>query len=133
MLGRGIRDAVQYRRLVITHLGTVDTPDRVSQVAEFLLTYRRAQWCFATGRFRGRLHASLRTIRQDAHAGEVLRDVFDKRNQAGGHGPIAGGSCRVGLDAPEDKWAELERLLTGRLNGRLRIPAKIEPRKPFNT
>ena len=133
VLGRGIRDAVQYRRLVITHLGTVDTPDRVSQVAEFLLTYRRAQWCFATGRFRGRLHASLRTIRQDAHAGEVLRDVFDKRNQAGGHGPIAGGSCRVGLDAPEEKWAELERLLTGRLNGRLRIPAKIEPRKPFNT
>jgi nanoRNase/pAp phosphatase (c-di-AMP/oligoRNAs hydrolase) len=133
VLGRGIRDAVQYRRLVSTHLGSVDTPDRVSQVAEFLLTYRRAQWCFATGRFRGRLHASLRTIRQDAQAGEVLRDVFDKRNQAGGHGAIAGGSCRVGLDASEEKWAERERLLVERLNGRLRIPAKIEPRKPFTT
>ncbi len=131
VLGRGIRDAVQYRRLVVTHLGAVDTPDRVSQVAEFLLTYRRAQWCFATGRFKGRLHASLRTVRQDAQAGEVLRDVFDRRNEAGGHGPIAGGSCRVGLDAPEETWAERERLLTERLNGRLRIPAKIEPRKPF--
>jgi nanoRNase/pAp phosphatase (c-di-AMP/oligoRNAs hydrolase) len=133
VLGRGIRAAVLYRRLVVTHLGAVDTPDRVSQVAEFLLTFRRAHWCFVTGRFKGRLHASLRTIRQDAQAGEVLRDVFDKRNQAGGHGPIAGGSCRVGKDAPDEKWAERERLLTERLNGRLRIPAKIEPRKPFTT
>lgn len=131
VLGRGIRDAVIYRRLVVTHLGAVDTPDRVSQVAEFLLTYRRADWCLATGRFKGRLHASLRTIRQDAEAGEVLRDVFDRRHEAGGHGPIAGGSCRVGWDAPEGKWAERERLLTERLNGRLRIPATIEPRKPF--
>jgi len=131
MLGRGIRDAVRYRRVVVTHLGTVDTPDRVSQVAEFLLTYRRAQWCFATGRFKGRLHASLRTIRQDAQAGEVLRDIFDKRNEAGGHGPIGGGSCRVGLDAADEKFAERERLLTERLIKRLRIPAKVEPRKPF--
>jgi len=131
VLGRGIRNAVQYRRLVVTHLGDVDTPDRVSQVAEFLLTYRRAQWCSATGRFRGRLHASLRTIRQDAQAGEVLRDIFDERSEAGGHGPIAGGSCRVGAGAPEEKWVERERGLTERLIGRLRIPAKIEPRKPF--
>ena len=131
VLGRGIREAVQYRRLVVTHLGAVDTPDRVSQVAEFLLTYRRAQWCFATGRFKGRLHASLRTNRPDAQAGEVLRDIFDRRTEAGGHGPLAGGSCRVGLDATDEKFAERERLLTERLTGRLRIPAKVEPRKPF--
>jgi nanoRNase/pAp phosphatase (c-di-AMP/oligoRNAs hydrolase) len=133
VLGRGIRDAVQYRRLVVTHLGAVDTPDRVSQVAEFLLTYRRAQWCFATGRFKGRLHASLRTVRPDAQAGEVLRDIFEKRTEAGGHGAIAGGSCRIGQDATEEKWAERERVLTERLTGRLRIPTKVEPRKPFTT
>jgi nanoRNase/pAp phosphatase (c-di-AMP/oligoRNAs hydrolase) len=131
VLGQGIRDAVQYRQLVVTHLGAVDTPDRVSQVAEFLLTYRRAQWCLATGRYKGRAHASLRTSRPDAQAGEVLRDIFDKRNEAGGHGQIAGGSCRVGLKAPPEQWAERERLLTERLKGRLRIPARIEPRKPF--
>ena len=131
VLGRGIRDAVQYRRLVVTHLGTVDTPDRVSQVAEFILTYRRANWCLATGRFKGRLHASLRTVHQDAQAGEVLRDIFDKRNEAGGHGPIAGGSCRVGLNGSEENWAKRERLLAERLIRRLRIPARIEPRRPF--
>ena len=133
VLGRGIRDAVQYRRLIVTHLGMVDMPDRVSQVAEFLLTYRRACWCFATGRFKGRLHASLRTTRPDAQAGEVLRDIFDKRSEAGGHGAIAGGSCRVGLEASDEKWAERERVFVERLTRRLRIPVKIEPRKPFTS
>jgi nanoRNase/pAp phosphatase (c-di-AMP/oligoRNAs hydrolase) len=131
VLGRGIREAVLYRRLVVTHLGAVDTPDRVSQVAEFLLTFRRAHWCFATGRFKGRLHASLRTIRQDAQAGEVLRDVFDKRNQAGGHGPIAGGSCRIDSEAPEEVWQAREQMLQLRLLKRLRVSVKVEPRKPF--
>ena len=73
----------------------------------------------------------MRTSRQDAQAGEVLRDIFDRRNEAGGHGPIAGGSCRVGLKVPEEQWVERERLLTERLKGRLRIPAKAELRKPF--
>jgi len=131
VLGRGIREAVLYRRLVVTHLGGVDTPDRVSQVAEFLLTFRRAHWCFTTGRFKGRLHASLRTIRQDAQAGEVLRDVFDKRNQAGGHGPIAGGSCRIGSEASEEVWQAKEQMLRLRLLKRLRVSGKVEPRKPF--
>jgi nanoRNase/pAp phosphatase (c-di-AMP/oligoRNAs hydrolase) len=131
VLGRGIREAVLYRRLVVAHLGAVDTPDRVSQVAEFLLTFRRAHWCFATGRFKGRLHASLRTIRQDAQAGEVLRDVFDKRNQAGGHGPIAGGSCRIDSEAPEEVWQAREQMLQLRLLKRLRVSVKVEPRKPF--
>ena len=131
VLGRGIREAVQYRRLVVSHLGPVDTPDRVSQVAEFLLTYERSQWCFVSGRYKGRLHVSLRTVHQDAQAGEVLRDVVAQRTEAGGHGPIAGGSCRVGLDVPEEKWSERERALAERLRGRLRIRAATEPRKLF--
>jgi nanoRNase/pAp phosphatase (c-di-AMP/oligoRNAs hydrolase) len=131
VLGRGIRDAVQYRRLIITHLGLVDTPDRISQVVEFLLTYRRAHWCFATGRYKGRLHASLRTVRQDVQAGELLRDVFDRRSEAGGHGAIAGGSCRIGPEAPEEVWQVREQMLQLRLLKRLRVPVKVEPRKPF--
>lgn len=131
ILGRGIRDAAQYRRVIIAHLGQLDVPDRVSQVAEFLLTYRRARWCFTSGRYKGRLHVSLRTVRTDAQAGEVLRAIFDRRKDAGGHGAIAGGSCRVGLQAPEATWSECERRLTERLLRRLRIPARVEPRKPF--
>lgn len=130
-LGRGIREATLHRRLLVSHLGPVDTPDLVSQVAEFLLAYRRAVWCLVTGRHKGRLHASLRTNRLEAQAGPVLRDAFDNPKQAGGHGPIAGGSCRVGLEAPEEAWQAKEQALQARLLKRLRISAQVEPRKPF--
>jgi len=130
-LGKGIRDATLHRRLLVSHLGPVETPDLVSQVAELLLAYRRAVWCCVTGRYKGRLHVSLRTTRTDAQAGEVLRDAFDNRKQAGGHGPIAGGSCRVGAEAPEEAWQGKEQSLQLRVLKRLRVSAKVEPRKPF--
>jgi nanoRNase/pAp phosphatase (c-di-AMP/oligoRNAs hydrolase) len=130
-LSKGIRDAAQYRRLLVSHLGPVENPDLVSQVAEFLLAYRRIAWCLTTGRYKGRLHASLRTTKPDGQAGEVLRDAFERRNQAGGHGAIAGGSCRVGADATEEQWQQREQTLQARLLRRLRIAAKTEPRKPF--
>ena len=130
-VGKGIRDATLYRRLLVSHLGPVETPDLVSQVAEFLLAYRRAVWCLVTGRYKGRLHASLRTTQLNANAGQVLRDAFEKPQQAGGHGPIAGGSCRIDAAAPEKVWQAKELALQQGLIKRLRLSSKVEPRKPF--
>lgn len=130
-LAKGIRDATFRKQVLVSHLGPVETPDLVSQVAEFLLAYRRASWCLVSGRFKGRLHASLRTTRPDAPAGEVLRDAFENRKQAGGHGPIAGGSCRIGSEAAQEVWLAKEQLLESRVLKRLRVPARTEPRKPF--
>ena len=130
-LGRGIVGAVRYRRLLVAHLGVVDNPDSVSQVADFLLVYRRILWCLVTGRYKGKLHASLRTSRTDVEAGDVLRDAFDNPREAGGHGSIAGGSTRIGIEAPEDEWVAKEKTLQTRLLKRLRISATTEPRRPF--
>ncbi len=130
-LGKGILETARFRHLLVSHLGEVETPDLVSQVAEFLLACRGISWCLVTGRYRGRLHASLRTDGTDGQAGEVLRDAFANPHQAGGHGPIGGGSCRVGADAPPETWQEREELLQTRLLKRLRIASKTEPRQPF--
>jgi nanoRNase/pAp phosphatase (c-di-AMP/oligoRNAs hydrolase) len=132
ILARGISEARLHRQALITHLGVVDTPDRVAQVAEFLLTYRRARWVLATGRHKGRLRASLRAAQRDAEAGPVLRDAFLHPEDAGGHGPTAGGSCRIGLRAAEEVWQTKERELAERVIKRLRISATTEPRRPFN-
>lgn len=130
-LAKGISEARLYRRLLVTHLGVVETPDRVAQVAEFLLTYRRAQWVLATGRHKGRLHASLRATQRDAEAGPVLREAFECPADAGGHGPIGGGSCRLRAEDPEELWKSREQDLAARVAKRLRIPNKTEPRRPF--
>lgn len=130
-LGKGILEAKRYRRLLVSHLGTVETPDLVSQVAEFLMACRGVNWCLTTGRYRGRLHASLRASGAGVQAGEVLRDAFGNPREAGGHGPIGGGSCRVGLEASPETWQAREELLQARLLKRLRISAKTDPRRPF--
>lgn len=130
-LGRGILEATRFRHLLVSHLEEVETPDLVSQVAEFLLACRGISWCLVTGRYRGRLHASLRTDGTDGQAGEVLRDAFGNPGQAGGHGSIGGGSCRVGLEAAPETWQEREQTLQARLLKRLHIAVKTEPRRPF--
>ncbi len=131
-VGRGVRNAVVFRRLIVSQLGRVRHPDSVSQMADFLLTYEKVTWSFCTGRFQGRLHVSLRTQVSDANAGETLRDIFDNRKAAGGHGNIAGGSLTIGKDKPEEIWREAEETLQARLVKRLRISSRIKPRRAFN-
>jgi len=130
-LARCIRNAMKCRGLIVSHLGPVQSPELVAQMADFLLTYDKAAWSFCTGRYKGRLHVSLRTSRTDVQAGEILRDVFGDRRLAGGHDQIAGGSLRVGMDTPQEKWQELEERLQRRLAARLRLPSKLEFWKPF--
>lgn len=130
-LGRGLQNAMMTRKLVISHLGTVNHPDLISQIADFLLTFKGAERAFCTGRYKGKLHASLRLAKCTANAGEILRDAFLKRGQAGGHDSIAGGSLPVGLHASEENWVELENALQMRLLKRFRIATKRPMTFPF--
>jgi len=130
-LSRAIQQATVRQRLIVAHLGFVETPDLVSQIADFLLSYKSMNWAFCTGRYNGALHVSLRIKSAGAKAGEVLRDIFHDRGHAGGHGRIAGGKVKVGLEAGEDVWQSLEQNLTQLLAKRLRISAKAQPYAPF--
>lgn len=130
-LAKGIQNATARRHLIISHLGLVDNPDLISQTADFLLAYRSMTWSLCTGRFRGKLHVSLRTESSNMQAGEVLRDVFLNRGEAGGHSNIAGGSFRVGKDASDEIWESAEAFIAERLLKRIRISFKKEAYYPF--
>jgi nanoRNase/pAp phosphatase (c-di-AMP/oligoRNAs hydrolase) len=130
-LNRCVREAVIRHRLIVSHLGPVKVPEMVAQMAEYLLTYDRATWAFCTGRYKGRLHISLRTSRPDAQAGEVLRDIVDNRKTAGGHRAIAGGSFLVGAKKSDEEWQQRELILQARLVKRLRLSPRSEFRKAF--
>ena len=131
VLQRGIRQASAHRGLVTSHIGEVKNPDYVSFIADFLLTYKTATRSFCTGRYKGRLHMSLRLSRPGTSAGVILRDCVDDKRNAGGHGLIAGGSIRMGDNPTEEDWAKAEQELAARLIKRLRLPAKKEPYYPF--
>lgn len=136
-LAKSIQNAASKRGLMVAHLGAVESPDLVSQIADFLLTYKGVRKSICTGRFKGKLHVSLRVANPNVDASEMLRDVFIHPGKAGGHGNIAGGSFEVGprkggalaLDHPA--WEEAESALVQRLLKRFRLPAKGEFHYPF--
>ncbi len=130
-VARCISQATICGRLIVVHLGRVENPDLVPQMAEFLLTYEQSRWSFCTGRYKDRLQVSLRSSKQEGQVSEILRDVFIAREQAGGHGAIAGGSLTVGADAPEEVWRHQEQGLQERLVKRLRLSRKDGACKPF--
>ncbi|MEK7388316.1 MAG: DHH family phosphoesterase [Elusimicrobiota bacterium] len=107
-LARAVREAFTAGRVVGVNLGAVHTPDRVAQMADFLLTLENMSWSVVTGRYLGRLHVSLRANNPGAGAGRLLKRLLGGGNRGGGHGMIAGGSIEVGEDVPERVWREAE-------------------------
>lgn len=128
-----IKRAFTRRSLIISHIGNVESPDLVAQVADFLLSYKRMNWAACTGRYKGKLYVSLRSTNPNAQAGEVLRDIFDNRGEAGGHGSIAGGSFRVTKGSDDQIWQEAENAITMKLFKRLRLPLKGDLYSPFRS
>jgi nanoRNase/pAp phosphatase (c-di-AMP/oligoRNAs hydrolase) len=107
-VARGVREAFRAGRVIGTNLGEVDTPDRVAQIADFLLTLESMRWSVVTGRYKGRLHVSLRANDPGAEAGRLLKRLLGGGNRGGGHGMIAGGSVELGESAAEVAWREAE-------------------------
>ncbi|MBN2318941.1 MAG: DHH family phosphoesterase [Acidobacteria bacterium] len=130
-LHRALNRAIVYRHLLVSHLGFVENPDLVSQMAEFLLTYEKVQWSFCTGRYHGRLYVSLRTSLSNVHAGETLRSIFDNPKNAGGHAAIAGGSMKIAGEPTDKLWQETEQTLQHRLFRKLRRSVNAKFQKPF--
>jgi nanoRNase/pAp phosphatase (c-di-AMP/oligoRNAs hydrolase) len=107
-LARGLRDTFVVGRVVGVHLGDVRTPDRVAQIADFLMTLEKARWSIVTARYQGRLHVSLRSNDAGAGAGRLLKRLLGGGNRGGGHAMIAGGSLDLGAGASEAAWREAE-------------------------
>jgi nanoRNase/pAp phosphatase (c-di-AMP/oligoRNAs hydrolase) len=133
-LGKAIQNAMIRHGLIVTHLGFVENPDLISQVADFLLSYKGVKWSLITGRYKGKLYVSLRVTNPHVDAGEMLRDIFQNRGDAGGHDCIAGGNFKVTKQtggAEDGVWHEAETALVEKLVKRLRIPARSEFYFPF--
>ncbi len=107
-LSRAITNAFVSKRTIGVHLREVFSPDRVAQMADFLLTHEKMMWSIVTGRYGGKLHISLRTTNPNEDAGRLLRRLLGGGNRGGGHRMIAGGSVKVGRGASESKWRKAE-------------------------
>ena len=124
----GLEVATVLDGLIIAHLGHVENPDFVSQMADFLLTCRGVSWSFCTGRVHGNLHVSLRSANLSLEVVSALQMVLHGIGQGGGHGRIAGGKLSVRAPQGSAAWDKLETLLTERMAEQLRLRTDARPR-----
>lgn len=113
--------------LVISHLGTVEQPDIVPEIADLLLRMEGKTWSLCTGVFGERLYLSIRTTNARADAGALMRRLLARRGKGGGHGVMAGGWLPI-AKAPAGDITALQRQIAERLALALgRAPERIQP------
>jgi nanoRNase/pAp phosphatase (c-di-AMP/oligoRNAs hydrolase) len=91
MFSRAIENAQVYDFACVAHLGRIDNPDIVAEMADFLLRCEDLRWTMVTGLYEQTLHFSLRSTDRNARAGSLARRVVGVMGSAGGHGQMAGG------------------------------------------
>ncbi len=112
-LKTALSEARTFRHLAHVHLGNVESPEIISQVADLLLRHSGIGWSLATGRFNRQLYLSLRASHPKANAGNVLRRIIGNFGTGGGHGTMAGGRIPFNGDEPQ-QWDRLEHLVNQR-------------------
>jgi len=111
--------------LIVSHLGPVEQPDIVPEIADLLLRLESKTWALATGSFEDRIYLSIRTTNPRADAGTLMRRLIGRRGKGGGHGRTGGGWID-GSKLALDERARLEREIAVRLARELRKnPEKI--------
>ncbi|MGH9361508.1 MAG: DHHA1 domain-containing protein, partial [Thermoanaerobaculia bacterium] len=120
---RNLHDALEnletVSNLVVSHLGPVEQPDIVPEVADLLLRLEGKTWSLATGLYGDRVYLSIRTTNPRADAGRVMRALIGRRGKGGGHGMMAGGWVEA-TKAPNGDVRQLQRQLGQRLARLLR-------------
>lgn len=81
---------------LVSHLGEVDSPDIVPEVADLLLRSEGCSWSFCSGQYKDGMHCSIRTTNVRKDAGKMMKGLMKSfGGTGGGHLLIAGGKIDV--------------------------------------
>lgn len=103
------------RHICVCHIGSVENPAIVAEIADFLIAMERVTWCLVTGLNRGKITLSLRTSHRHANAHRVMKAVVKNKGKGGGHGMMAGGAIPCDGEAAYAAHTELVTERFGRL------------------
>ncbi len=118
VLNRALENAKLHNDVLISSPGAVDLPDHVAEVADMLLRLKGIAWTLVMGRYNNQLFLSIRALRRDVDAGEIMQGLVDGLGNGGGHEMMAGG--RVDLPSEGMTFEELETELSARFLKALR-------------
>lgn len=89
LLRIALDEAMLYGNRVVTHLGHLDAPEMVAEVADFLLRAEGVQWSMVSGVIDDWLYVSLRTTDTERKAGTIARNLAGRKGFGGGHQTLA--------------------------------------------
>lgn len=100
--------SVIHGQALVSDVGTVENPDLVAELADFLIPLDVVDYALVMGRHEGRLFLSLRTRQEQHDAGRTIAAVVSDLGTAGGHGRMAG--AQIDLEGEVDeKTIEVKR------------------------
>jgi nanoRNase/pAp phosphatase (c-di-AMP/oligoRNAs hydrolase) len=109
---QALQSSFIYDRLIISWVDELPQPEQAAEVVDFMIRFEKVDWAVCGGVYEDKLILSVRAAIENAHAGEILRQVVGKLGRAGGHDRRAGGSITLSSTAPsaiEELQAELRR------------------------
>lgn len=122
-----LANTARYDKTLVTYLHEIIFPEIVAEMADFLLRLEEIETVLCMGQYNDEMILSIRTIRHDVNAGDIIMRLVAGRGTAGGHGMMAGG--KVDNVPPLRRVMKaVEKLLTGRFLAELGIP-QAKPRK----
>ncbi len=101
----GLSNAMYYDNAILSHLDTIDSPEKPAMVADFLLRFEPVQWALVTAVYENRLVISLRTSSAKLSAADMIRRLLRGDGEGGGHRTKAGGFIPLETSTP----AEIDR------------------------
>jgi len=111
---QALQSSFIYDRLIISWVNPLPQPEQAAEVVDFMVRFEKIDWAVCAGVFNDQLILSVRSAKENARAGELLRKVVGNLGKAGGHDRRAGGCIPMHGAAPsvvEDLQAELRRRL----------------------
>lgn len=109
-----LENSVIYDSVLIISMGELISPEVVAEMADYLVRLEGIEVALSMGRDHDAMILSMRTMRHDLNAGELMKKLVAGQGTAGGHGMTAGGRIDKGLSSPLD-FRRLEESMTQRL------------------
>jgi nanoRNase/pAp phosphatase (c-di-AMP/oligoRNAs hydrolase) len=109
---QALQSSFIYDRLIISWVDDLPQPEQAAEVVDFMIRFEQVDWAVCGGVFNDQLILSARAAKEDARAGEILRQAVGRLGRAGGHDRRAGGSVKLTSTSPsaiEEIQSELRR------------------------
>lgn len=111
-----------YGNVLVAQVKEVQFPELVAELADLLLRLEGIDIVLCMGHYSTELILSIRTSGEEINAGDLIKKLVVGIGSAGGHGMMAGGKVD-NVPGSEEGIAEVEKILTERLLGELKMPA----------